>query len=148
MNKSPELTKLPPQDEYVETTYTTAQLAKLAAEWWRDDLTRALPGEEGGYTVFTLDFYDGCKYFEYTSEPIQERAATLGSNIGPWEPSRFVMEHASDHVPYIVRCIASQLTREDAKDLRDYLVALAPEEDSHDRKPAIRASECWSIAKA
>ena len=143
MNESPEFTKVPPPDEYVETTYTTAQLARLAAEWWRDDLTRTLPGEEGGYTVFTLDFYDGCKYFGYTKESIQGRVATLGSNIGPWQPNQFVMEHTSGQIPYIVRCVTSNLTNQAAKELRDFLVALAPEEDLRDRGPTTRANRCW-----
>ena len=143
MNESPELTKVPPTDEYVETTYNTAQLARLAAEWWRNDLIRTLSGEEGGYTVFALDFYDGCKYFGYTKESIQDRVATLGSNIGPWQPNQFVIEHASEQVPYIVRCIASNLTKQIAKELRDFLVALAPEEDLRDRGPTTRANKCW-----
>ena len=143
MNESADLSRAAPPDEYVETNYTTAQLARLAAEWWRDHQTSTLPGEEGGYTVFTLDFYDGCKYFGYTNESIQERVATLGSNIGPWQPSQFVMEHASDQVPYVVRCIASNLTKQAAKELREFLVALAPEEDLRDHGPATRANKCW-----
>ena len=143
MNESSELTKAPSPGEYVETTYTTAQLARLAAEWWRDDLTRTLPGEEGGYTVFTLDFYDGCKYFGYTKESIQDRIATLGSNIGPWQPNQFVMEHCSDQVPYIVRCIASNLAKQAAKELRDFLIALAPEEGLRGRGPTTSAKKCW-----
>ena len=144
MNESPEFTKLPPPDEYIATTYTTAQLAKIAAEWWRDDLTRTLPGEEGGYTVFTLDFYDGCKYFGYTKESVQQRVATLGSYIGPWQPSHFVIEHTSDQVPYIVCCIASNLSRQAAKELRDLLVALGPEENLRERGPTTRADKCWA----
>ena len=143
MNESPEFSKVLPPDEYVEATYTTAQLARLAAEWWRGDLARTLPGEEGGYTVFTLDFYDGCKYFGYTKDSVQDRVSTLGSNIGPWQPNQFVMEHTSGQIPYIVRCVTSNLTNQAAKELRDFLVALAPEEDLRDRGPTTRANRCW-----
>ena len=143
MSESPEVSSAPSLDEYVETAYTSAQLARLAAEWWRHSLTRTLPGEEGGYTVFTLDFYDGCKYFGYTKEFVQDRAATLSSNIGPWQSSQFVMEHTLGQVPYIVCCIASSLTKQAAKELRDLLVALAPEENLRDRGPTTRDNKCW-----
>ena len=33
-----------------------------ARHWWGEDDSRLLPGEEGGTTVFLVEFADGCRY--------------------------------------------------------------------------------------
>ena len=38
-----------------------------AQNWWREDDSRLLPGEEGGTTVFLVEFADGCRYCGHTS---------------------------------------------------------------------------------
>ena len=49
-----------------------------------DDAFRLLPGEEGDHTVFVVDFYDRCKVFGYTKEPVFYRATPLATNLNGW----------------------------------------------------------------
>ena len=81
---------------------------KFARDWWHDDPVCLLPGEEGGHTVFVIEFYDGCKYFGYTRKSVVARVASLMS------------------VPYVVRCVASNMDQRQGRQLRDLLVARAP----------------------
>ena len=59
---------------------------QFARDWWDDDETRRLPGEERLNTVFVIEYYDGCKYFGYTKEHVAYRVATLSAYIGGWAP--------------------------------------------------------------
>ena len=99
--------------------------AAFVAEWWDNADGRRLPGEEGGYTVFTIDFWDGCRYFDYTPGAVFERVSELG--YGPVEVWRnnFVAEHSRE-MTYVVRCVASGLAVADALELVTRLVVAAP----------------------
>ena len=72
-----------------------AEHAQLAKDWWRGEMFRLLPGEEGDHTVYVIDFYDRCKYFGYTREPVFYRAASLAAHIASWGTNTFVEEHAA-----------------------------------------------------
>ena len=85
-------TNIPLPGRYPEPPTATAQLAK---DWWSADRFRLLPGEKDGHTVFVIDFYDRCKYFGYTKEPVFYRAASLAAHIDRWAPNAFVMEHTA-----------------------------------------------------
>ena len=99
--------------------------AAFVTEWWEHADGRRLPGEEGGYTVFTIDFWDGCRYFDYTQGAVFERVSELG--FGPVEVwrNRFVSEHMGQ-MAYIVRCVALDLAVADALELVTRLVVAAP----------------------
>ena len=38
----------------------------VARDWWQENDGRPLPGEGSGYTVYGIEFWDGCRVFEYT----------------------------------------------------------------------------------
>ena len=98
---------------------------------------RLLPGEEGDHTVYVIDFYDRCKYFGYTREPVFYRAASLAAHVASWGTNIFVEEHAAQ-VPYAIRCIKSGLNDLQARRLRDTLVAQAPRTSSPSRVASSR----------
>ena len=98
---------------------------KFARDWWHDDPVCLLPGEEGGHTVFVIEFYDGCKYFGYTRKSVVARVASLMSESGGWGSNAFVREHGGS-VPCVVRCVASNMDQRQGRQLRDLLVARAP----------------------
>ena len=116
MNELPELTQVPAW---------LAEQIKFARAWWHDDPVCLLPGEEGGHTVFAIEFYDGCKYFGYTRKSVVARVASLMSESGGWGSNAFVREHGGS-VPYVVRCVASNMDQRQGRQLRDLLVARAP----------------------
>ena len=99
--------------------------AAFVTEWWENADGRRLLGEEGGYNVFTIDFWDGCRYFDYTQGAVFERVSELG--YGPVEVWRnnFVSEHMGQ-MAYVVRCMVSDLARADAVELVNRLVVAAP----------------------
>ena len=66
--------------------YITIANADFARDWWSDDRFRTLPGEEDQHTVYVIDFYDQCKYFGYTKEPVFYRAISLAAHIDSWAP--------------------------------------------------------------
>ena len=115
-SQEPELTQVPAW---------LAEQIKFARDWWHDDPVCLLPGEEGGHTVFVIEFYDGCKYFGYTRKSVFARLASLMSESGGWGSNTFVREHGGS-VPYVVRCVASNLDQRQGRQLRDLLVARAP----------------------
>ena len=102
-----------------------AEQIKFARDWWHDDPVCLLPGEESGHTVFVIEFYDGCKYFGYTRKSVVTRVASLMSESGGWGSNAFVREHGGS-VPYVVRCVASNMDQRQGRQLRDLLVARAP----------------------
>ena len=116
VNELPELTQVPAW---------LAEQIKFARDWWHDDPVCLLPGEEGGHTVFVIEFYDGCKYFGYTRKSVAARVASLMSESGGWGSNAFVREHGGS-VPYVVRCVASNMDQRQGRQLRDLLVARAP----------------------
>ena len=122
-----------------DPTPTDAQFAK---DWWSAERFRLLPGEEDGHTVFVIDFYDRCKYFGYTKEPVFYRAASLATRIDNWMPHSFVINHTRQ-VPYTIRCIRSGLNDLQAKRLRNLLVAQAPHNLLTSRGSSVQTPSCW-----
>ena len=116
---------------------------QFAKDWWHDDEARLLPGEEHGHTVFVIDYYDGCKYFGYTKEQVFYRAVSLTTQYGGWGTNPFVEQHAQ-RVPYVIRCIKSNLDDHEARELRDLLVAQAPQNVQHGRGKTI-PSNCSGL---
>ena len=120
--------------------------AQLARDWWRDERFRQLPGEEGDHTVFVIDFYDGCKYFGYTQEFVARRTASLSTPLEGWGPNVFVQAHAQ-HVPYVIRCIKSNLDTQAAKELRNQLATEAPDDVYRHRGCIIQTDNCWLLPR-
>ena len=103
----------------------TVDAAAFVAEWWENAEGRRLPGEEGRFTVYGIEFWDGCRFFDYTQGSVFERFSELG--FGPVEVWRnnFVSEHMGQ-MAYVVRCVASDLTVADAAEVVNRLVVAAP----------------------
>ena len=102
----------------ISTCKTPVELVDAAAfvtEWWENSEGRRLPGEEGGYTVYGIEFWDGCRFFDYTQGSVFERVSELG--FGPVEVWRnnFLSEHGRV-MAYVVRCVASYLAVTDASE--------------------------------
>ena len=119
-----------------------AKKIQFAENWWHDERFRQLPGEEGDHTVYVIDFYDRCKYFGYTREPVFYRAASLAAHIASWATNPFVEEHAGQ-VPYTIRCIKSGLNDLQARRLRDTLVAQAPQNIVCSPGSVVQTTNCW-----
>ena len=116
--------------------------AAFVTGWWDSVDGRRLPGEEGEFTVFTIEFWDGCRFFDYTQEGVFERFSELG--FGPVEVWRnpFVAAHAVE-MAYIVRCVASDLTVTDALELVTRLVVAAPRGMELRGKGELEHPECF-----
>ena len=116
--------------------------AAFVAEWWDNADGRRLPGEEGGYTVFTIDFWDGCRYFDYTQGSVFERVSELG--FGPVEVWRnnFLSEHMGQ-MAYVVRCVVSDLARAAAVELVTRLMVAAPGGMELRGRGALEHPECF-----
>ena len=97
----------------ISTCKTPVELVDAAAfvtEWWENAEGRRLLGEKGGYTVFAVEFWDGCRFFDYTQGSVFERVSELG--FGPVEVWRnnFLSEHmGADGLRGPVRCCPRQL---------------------------------------
>ena len=102
-----------------------ADAAAFVAEWWENAEGRPLPGEEGGFTVYGVEFWDGCRFFDYTQGSVFERVSELG--FGPVEVWRnnFLSEHMGQ-MAYVVRCVSSNLALADAAGLVTRLVVASP----------------------
>ena len=118
---------------------------QFARDWW-DDETLRLPGEERLNTVFVIEYYDGCKNFGYTKEYVAYRVATLSADVGGEGPTLFIEQHART-VPYVVRCIESNLDDQDAKELRDIMVAQAPEEFHRGFGTTVQSPNCRTLGR-
>lgn len=118
----------------------------FADQWWQNAESEGhqLPGEENLNTVFVIDFYDGCRYFGYTNESVTYRVASLAFHLGSWGTTSFVENHAR-RVPYVVRCIASNLEDRDAKEVRDLMAARAPENFTHAYGTTVQSPDCWLL---
>ena len=102
-----------------------ADLGLLASDWWQEHDGRPLPGEAGGITVFTIDFWDGCRFFDYTRGSVFGRLSELMGGPLDRGSDGFVREHGR-RMAYLVQCVASELERSRARELRDELVSQAP----------------------
>ena len=118
---------------------------RVATDWWQSLGERRLPGEEGGVTVFQIEFRDGCRYFGYTEGSVFGRVAALaGDWLGSGE-NQFVSDHAAC-VPYLVWCVASGLDGSQARELRNLLVSEAPEGRTQRSDTTLESVGCWLVA--
>ena len=97
----------------------------VVAQWWADDDVRLLPGEEGGTSVFVVEYEDGCRYLGYTGRSVVRRLSELMAGPFVRGSDAFVREHGQ-RVPYLVYCVESGLDKRQAQQLRDRLVSEAP----------------------
>ena len=95
--------------------------AALVAEWWEKADGRRLLGEEGGWTVFAIQFWDGCHYFGVTDMSILDAVDDLVAAPFLERRSLFVSDHCGQ-MGYVVRCVGSDLAQELAEQLRADLV--------------------------
>ena len=85
-----------------------ADLGLFASDWWQEHDGRLLPGEAGGITVYGIEFWDGCRFFDYTQGSVFERVSELGFGpVAVWR-NNFLSEHMGQ-MAYVVRCEFSDL---------------------------------------
>ena len=102
-----------------------AEMHLVARDWWGENDGMPLPGEAGGTTVYAIEFWDGCRFVDYTQGSVFERVSELG--FGPVEVWRnSVLSEHMGQVAYAVRCVASDLAVVDAVELVTRLVLAAP----------------------
>ena len=120
----------------------SADLGLLARDWWQENDGRPLPGEAGGITVYAVEFWDGCRFFDYTQGSVFERVSELG--FGPVEVWRnnFLSEHMGQ-MAYVVRCVAADLAVTDALELVTRLVVAAPRGMELRGRGALEHPECF-----
>ena len=75
------------------------------------------------------------------------RAATLTSLTGTWGANPFVANHTAA-VPYVVHCIKSGLDQSEAQEIRDLLVARAPENLLSSSRSTVQTRNCWLTTPA
>ena len=95
--------------------------AAFVTEWLETADGRRLPGEEGGWTVFAIEFWDGCRYFSVTDMSILDAVDDLVAAPFLDRRSLFVSDHCGQ-MGYVVRCVGSDLAQELAEQLRSDLV--------------------------
>ena len=120
---------------------SSAELFRLARDWWQIGDDHLLPGEQHGRTVFVVDFWDGCRYFGYTRGSVFGRLAKLLSEPGSFGFNPFVDGHVA-RVPYLVRCVASGLDEWQARQLRNLLVSEAPADLTGFNGTTVRSASC------
>ncbi len=116
-----------------------------AGSWWREDAGLRLPGEEASATVFEVSFWDGCKHLAHTdavAPTVFERVDDLVASPHPERRSAFVADHCA-RVGSVVRVVASNLDGVAAAELRDELVAHAPEGLRNVDAGSLEARECF-----
>ena len=119
----------------ISTCKTPVELVDAAAfvtEWWENAEGRRLLGEKGGYTVFAVEFWDGCRYFGVTDMSVLDAVDDLVASPFLERRSLFVSDHCGQ-MGYVVRCVGSYLAQELAEQLRSDLVSqLAVDSDSNE----------------
>ena len=113
----------------------------VARDWWYHDGGRLLPGE-AGVTVFEILYEDGCRHFGFTGSSVFERLVELSSGLVDVRSNGFVSAH-SRQMSYVVRCVSSDLDRGLARELRELLVAEAPDGVSRIDGTTVISSACW-----
>ena len=103
-----------------------ADLSVFAIDWWQGDDGRLLPGEASGFTVFVVEFQDGCRYVSCTGLSVFVVLTELMCGSPVHGSGDFVKEHCRE-MAYVVRCVASDLAEAAAVELVDRLVLAAPE---------------------
>ena len=122
--------------------YRFVDIYLVARDWWREDDVRSLPGEESRTTVFVVDFRDGCRYFGYTRGSVFGRLSELMGGPLDRGSDGFVREHGR-RMAYLVQCVASELERSRARELRDELVSQAPVGVYWADGATVTTSQCW-----
>ncbi len=104
-----------------ETAAGPVDASAFAAEWWGSAEGRRLPGEAAAFTVFAMEFWDGCRYVGVTEMSILDAVDGLVASpfLDHW--SRFVFEHCGQ-MGYVVRYAASNVAQDLAEQLRSALV--------------------------
>ena len=119
----------------ISTCKTPVELVDAAAfvtEWWENAEGRRLVGEKGGYTVFAVEFWDGCRYFGVTDMSVLDAVDDLVASPFLERRSLFVSDHCGQ-MGYVVRCVGSDLAQELAEQLRsDFVSQLAVDSDSNE----------------
>ena len=117
-------------------------LRLVATGWWQEHGGRLLPGEvDGGFSVFGIQFWDGCRFFDYTDGTVFDRVSDLACSPVAGLQSQFVNEHAAE-MAYLVWCVASGLEVGEARKLRNLLVRTAPGGVPHSDGRVVEASDC------
>ena len=104
-----------------EQIESTVDAAAFVTEWLETANGRRLPGEEGGCTVFAIQFWDGCRYFGVTDMSILEAVDDLVASPFLDRRSLFASDHCGQ-MGYVVRCVETNLAEELAEQLRADLV--------------------------
>ena len=114
----------------------------VARDWWSND-ARLLPGEAArGVTVFEILYEDGCRHFGFTGKRVVERLGELSSGVLDVRSNGFVIDHCRQ-LAYVVRCVASDLDRDAARELRELLVVEAPEDALRVYGTTVISPDCW-----
>ena len=82
----------------------TVDAAAFVTEWLETANGRRLPGEEGGCSVFAIQFWDGCRYFGVTDMSILEAVDDLVASPFLDRRSLFASDHCGQ-MGYVVRCV-------------------------------------------
>ena len=122
-------------------TLSPADQIRVARDWWFHDGGRLLPGE-AGVTVFEILYQDECRYFGFTGSSVFERLVELSRGLVDVRSNGFVSEHCRQ-MSYVVRCVSSDLDRGLARELRELLVAEAPDGVSRIDGTTVMSSACW-----
>ena len=132
------------------------KLALFTIRWWEEHRSGVaeeqepwnvrtsygpLPGEGSGHHVFVMEFGDGCYYFGFTQESIDDRVLAITTGEGGWPPNLFASQHAQIY-PFTLRCVRSGLSRDDARQIRDYLVIGSPYGRPTYRGSVAQSPEC------
>ena len=133
MKEKPDITELLP---------SPADQIRVARDWWYHDGGRLLPGEVDGVTVFEILYQDECRYFGFTGSSVFERLVELSHGLVYVRSNGFVSEHCRQ-MSYVVRCVSSDLDRGVARELRELLVAEAPDGVSRIDGTTVISSACW-----
>ena len=128
--------------EIVDTADCSAELNQIATDWWRDSGGALVPGEDDGVTVFEILFQDECRYFGFTGTSVFERLVELSNGLVDVRSNGFVSEHCRQ-MSYVVRCVASNLDRGVARELRELLVAEAPDGGVRIDGTTVMSRVCW-----
>ena len=114
----------------------------VARDWWLENDARLLPGEVDAVTVFEILYQDGCRYFGFTGASVFERLVELSNGLVDVRSNGFVSEHCRQ-MSYVVRCVASNLDRGGARELRELLVAEAPDGGLRIDGTTVMSPACW-----
>ncbi len=104
-----------------ETPDGLVDASAFAAEWWGSAEGRRLPGEAAAFTIFAIEFWDGCRYVGVTEMRILDAVDDLVASPFLERRSLFVSDHCGQ-MGYVVRCVASDMAQDLAEQLRSALV--------------------------